>query len=238
MQPWHLDDTYTLVKAAFGLKQERLARDSTRSVVDRQMFARYHFQEAQRLSKYFERRYLKNSMLIDLYSQEGEKTRRAFELFIVKAGAHITAAVHSIHSIPDILAHAAYFATGRSAESGDLTERELNLPAVVMSLRKDPIFHSVAPLLASAQSGASWRHLAALANVSKHRTVIRTALSEDLSGIRERYRELHLASFNREGEYFSSISVHALLEPEFIRLSGVILSVGHEINGCLRKITT
>lgn len=58
MATWSLKDTCALVRKAFGTDQERLAKASTRSVVDRQNFARYHFNEARRLQRRFERKYL------------------------------------------------------------------------------------------------------------------------------------------------------------------------------------
>jgi hypothetical protein len=235
MEPWNLEETYALVKVAYGVSQQKLTRESARSVVDRQMFAQYHYREALRLSKSFERRHLKSSMLIDLHGPNNEKTRAAFETYIIKAGAHVTAAVQCIHAIPDILAHAVYFASGRSTETNDLAERKLGLPAVVGSLRSNSVFHTVAPILSSSQSGSHWHHLAALANTSKHRTVIRTALSEDWTGKRENYRELQLSAFSHGEEHFPSVSVRGLLGSEIQRLSGVVITVGHELNACLRK---
>ena len=43
MNRWRFEDTYALVKMAFGHKQETLARASIRSITDRQSFARYHY---------------------------------------------------------------------------------------------------------------------------------------------------------------------------------------------------
>lgn len=231
MEPWNLEETCVLVKAAYGAKQQKLARESARSVVDRREFAQYHYKEALRLSKSFERRHLQGNMLIDLHGPKNESKRRAFDIYMVKAGAHITALVQSIHAIPDILAHAAFFASGLGEEG----ESKLYLADVVRLLKSDSVFHSVAPILGSAKSGNQWRHLDALANMSKHRTVIRTALSEDWTGKRENFRELQLSSFHRGNEIFPSASVRDLLGSEFQRLSGVVISVGHELNACLRK---
>lgn len=238
MEPWNLKETDTLVLAAYGFKQQKLTRESANSVVDRQLFAQYHYREALRMSKAFEKKYLYNNMFIDLHGPNSEKARTAFEIYIVKAGAHITAAVQSIHAIPDILAHVVYFASGQDAETNDLSVQRLGLPAVVNSLRSNSVFHSVAPILSSAQSGDHWRHLASLANTSKHRTVIRTSLNEDWTGKRENYRELQLSAFSRGKDNFPAISVRDLLSTEYQRLSGVVVSVGHELNACLRNITT
>lgn len=236
MEPWDLKETYALVKAAHGLRQQKLTQECARSVVDRQLFAQYHYQEALRLSKGFEKRYLKSNMLADLYGPNSEKTRTAFEIYIMKAGAHVTAAVQCIHAIPDILAHVAYFASGQGEDSDALPERKLGLPTVARTLKSNPTFRSVAFILNSAQSGNYWHHLAAVANTSKHRTVIRAALSEDWTRTRKHYRELQLAAFSRGGENFPAISVRDLLGSEFQRLSGIVVTFGHELNACLRTI--
>lgn len=236
MKPWDLNETYALVKAVYGAEQQMLVKESTQSVVKRQQFARYHYREALRLSKDFERKHLQDGMLIDIYRPKCEKKLLAFEVYIIKAGAHITAAIQSIHSIPDILAHAVFFATGHYIESHAGSERKLALPVVVRTLKKDEVFHSITSTLAAAQSGSQWCHLAALANVSKHRTVIRTALNEDWTGKRVRLREIHLSAFEREGKYYPPVSAHSLLEQEYLRLTEIVLSVGHELNSCLRKL--
>lgn len=236
MTRWELPETHALVKTAFGAAQLRLARESIRSLVDREHYASYHFREAARLTKDFERRHLKDGVLLDIYTQQGERKRSAFEQYIVKASAHAVASVQSIHALPDILANATYLASGQNLLPNALAEHEIALPAVVGAMKADTNFCSLAPLLTKAQSGSHWRHLAALTNLSKHRSVVRASLNEDLTGLRTKHRELHFQSFERNAKYFPAISVQSLLEPEFLRLATLIVEVGHELNACLRKI--
>ncbi len=236
MTRWELSETHTLVKTVFGSSQLKLARESIRSLVDREHYASYHFREANRLTKDFERRHLKGAILLDIYTQEGERKRVAFEQYIVKASANAVASVQSIHALPDILANAAYFASGQNLLPQALPEHEIAMPTVVGALKADSNFRSLAPLLTTAQSGSHWRHLAALTNLSKHRSVVRASLNEDLTGLRAKHRELHFQSFERNGKHFPAISVQSLLEPEFTRLATLIVEVGHELNACLRKL--
>ncbi len=74
-----------------------LARESTRSVLDRQAFAQYHYHETLRLSNSFERKHLTRNLFIDLHGDPSGQTRDAFEKYIVKAGAHAIAGAQSIH---------------------------------------------------------------------------------------------------------------------------------------------
>lgn len=232
---WHLDETYALVRAAFGSNQEHFVRDSTQSLLDRQAFARYHYQEALRLSKAFEQSYLQNCSLIHIYTLEAQQKRVAFEKYIIKAAAHATAAVQSLHAIPDILAHVTYFACAQNLGERALKEKAIALPTVLGTLQHEQKFRALVALLAKVQSGDLWQHLAALSNSSKHRSVIRTALSEDWTGARKNLRELQFLSFERDGKSYAALSLQELLEPEYNRLSRIIISLGQELNTCLKQ---
>jgi hypothetical protein len=233
---WDFTETHELVKAAFGTSQFRLARESLRSLVDRQDYARYHFREMTRLTKEFERRHLKNDSLMKIYAQNGESKLVAFQRYIVKASAHATASVQCIHALPDILANAVYFVCGQNLQSKSLLERNITLPRVVGIIKTDLRFSSLVPLLTKAQSGTRWGYLSELTNLSKHRSVVRASLNEDLTGMRKNHRELQFQAFERESKYLPGIAVLSLIETEYERLANLIVDIGLEVNTCLRKI--
>jgi len=236
MASWSLKDTYVLVRKAFGAEQERLAKASTRSVIDRQNFARYHFSEALRLQRFFERKYLGKNLLIDIYGQNSERSRVAYEVFMVKAGAHATAAIQSVHAIPDILAHAVYYSAVPQVNPPALPELDVAVNTVARLLARNPELASLARMLRQSQAGEAWRHLAAVTNTSKHRSVIRATLSEDWTGTRKNFRELHVSAFERKGQRYPAVSLQALLEPEYNRLSKLVVEIGHAITAHLRAI--
>jgi hypothetical protein len=238
MSRWEFAETYELVKATFGSSQVKLASESIRSLVDREQYARYHFREMTRLTKDIERRHLKDGSVMHVYVHNNESKRAAFERYSIKASAHATASIQNIHALPDILANAVYFACGQNFQPNPLPERKIAMSAVISKIKADLRFSSLVPLLTRAQSGSDWRHLSELTNLSKHRSVVRANLNEDLTGRRERHRELHFQAFERNAEYFPSISVQSLLEREYLRLATLIVEVGNEINVCLRKIST
>jgi hypothetical protein len=221
----------------FGREQEQLARECTRSINDRKSFASYHFAEVKRLTKAFEGRHLAGARtLLQIHTRGAEKKRAAFEHYMIKVGAHAIAAVQSIHAIPDIVAHAIYFAAGQNLQPNALLERNIALPGVARILKKDHSFCSLSKPLQALQSGDGWSHLSAVSNIGKHRNVVRSALSEDWSGKRASFRELHISSFRHDGVSYASKSLQGLLEPEYNRLVTAIVALGHELNGCLRKI--
>lgn len=235
---WDLKETYRLVHLVFGADQERLVRASAGSVTNRQDFSSYHFSEAMRLSKTFERNHLAGTTtILDLHVQGAEKKERAFQRYIVKAGAHSLAAVQSLHAIPDIFAHAVFFATGQNLKPLALRDSAISLPAVAKFLESDSRFAALSEALRSIQSGTGWRHLSAVANMSKHRSVVRAAYSEDWTGSRANARELQVSSFERQGRHYPAVSLRELLEPEYERIMRTVVSIGNELIACLRRAT-
>lgn len=239
MTPWDLNEMYLLVRRVFGRDQDGLARESARSVTDRQAFSSYHFAEAIRLSKMFERNHLVGARtILELHVEGAEKKERAFQVYMVKAGAHSIAAVQSLHAIPDIFAHALYFAAGQNLQPHALDEPDISLPSVAACLKKDNRFVVLSKPLQSVQSGTGWRHLAAVSNMSKHRSVVRAAYNEDWTGKRAKVRELHVSAFERHGKHYPAVALRELLEPEYERIMKAVISIGNELNACLRAAAT
>jgi len=234
MRPWDLKETYSAVKGIFGREQELLVRESTRSVFDRQAFVTFHYGEILRLSKNIDRSYVKENLFVVLHRDPRGKSRVAFEKFIIKAGAHATAAVHCLHAIPDIISHSIYFATGHNFSHNPEAEQKADLPFVVKELKRSSNTHRLGELLAEMRSGDSWQHLAALSNMSKHRSLVRTTFNEDWTGTRVRKRELQFMFFEKGGKRFPSIAVVDLLESESDRLSIQVIKVGNELDVFLR----
>lgn len=235
MTSWNLNETYQLVKQLFGRDQEVLARESARSVTDRQAFSSYHFAETVRLSKAFELNHMAGTgTILEIHVEGAEKKQQAFQEYMLKAGAHSLAAVQSLHAIPDIFAHALYYSSGQNLGPNALDESNISLPNVAISIKKDSRFSKLSSPLQSIQSGCGWSHLAAVANVSKHRSVVRASYSEDMTGMRANLRELQISNFKRNGKHYPNIGVRELLEPEYQRIMRAVISIGNELNSCLR----
>lgn len=235
METWDLNETYQLVQRLFGRDQERLAWESARSVTDRQSFSSYHFAEAMRLSEAFERNHLAGATtILEIHAEGGEKSERAFQVYMVKAGAHALAAVQSLHAIPDIFAHAVYFASGQNLQSYALNDWDISLQRVANCLKEDTRFSALSGPLRAIQSGTGWSHVAAVSNMSKHRSVVRAAYNEDWTGNRLKTRELHVSAFEWHGKPYPAISLRDLLAPEYERLMKSVICVAHELNASLR----
>lgn len=234
-----LRETYRLVRRVFGCEQEILTRESARSVTDRQAFSSYHFAEAMRLSKAFERKYLRDTRtILEIHAQGAEKNEQAFQVFMVRAGAHSLAAVQSLHAIPDIFAHAIYYAAGQNLQPYALDDSKVAVQSVASCLKRDSRFAPLSTSLKSIQSGSGWQHLAAVSNMSKHRSVVRAAYNEDWTGTRPAHRELQVSAFVRNKKSYPAIALRELLEPEYERIMRTVITVGNELNACLRFTAT
>lgn len=239
MTNWDLHETYSLIRAVFGKEQEALARESMRSVNDRKAFSSYHFGEVLRLTKALERKHLSDlKTILELHVEGAESKQAAFERYMIKAGAHSIAAVQSLHSLPDIFSNAIYFACGQNLQPHALADTDIATQKVAACLKWDIGFNVLAKPLSALQSGPGWSHLAAVCNMSKHRSVVRAAYSEDWTGTRPNKRELQVSSFVRNGKAYSSIPLRDLLEPEYERLMRNIIEIAHKLNACLCAIKT
>lgn len=208
-------------------------RECTRSIVDRQNFARFHYHEVRRLTKSFERKHLSEKSLMELHASD--EIREAFERFIIKAGAHATACIQSVHAIPDILANALYYACGLNLGSGAIPEHKVSVRTVVKALKRQPSSQALVDALSKTIEGPGWDHLSAISNMSKHRSVIRSSLSEDWTGKRKNLREIQFAIFERGGKQYWPKSLEDAIGPEYDRLSMVVTESGHELNRWLRE---
>ena len=237
MAPWNIEKTHALVSQLYGRDQEMLVRECTRFVNDRKSFCSYHFSEAMRLSRDFERRHFAESKtLLEIHLTGNDKKQTAFQRYITKAGAHATAAVQSLHAIPDIFAHAIYFCAGQNLKPDALDEERIRPPTVATCIKKDPQFADLSAPLSSLQSGAAWAHLAAVSNISKHRSVVRAMYNEDCTGTRTNKREIQIMTFERRNKRYPATSLQDLLEPEYDRLLTAIVTIGHELNASLQRL--
>jgi hypothetical protein len=229
-----MSETRQQVERLFGREQALLARPSIKSVIDRQDYARYHYQEVRALLSEFASVHLQNRILLDV-SMAQDDARLAFETVMTKLGAHLVACVQSVHSIPDILAHVFYYALGLNLQHG-LDERAISAASVRKLLDANPRYGELADALRGLTSDGQARHLAALANHSKHRSIVQPMLNEDWTGEREDRHEVRFAPFIYSDVPYPEIAVAALLEPEYARSSQVTIKAGEKLNQVLRDL--
>lgn len=236
MTRWDLSESYGLVEKAFGRDQLALTRPCFSSIVDRQHFADYHYKESLRLANTFKRNYLASNRLFDLHRGDNAKMRDAFEICMIKTGAHVTACVSSIHAIPDIVANGVYFAVGLNLSTCPLDDHRVSIANVLAIPKLDERMPDITTLLRKLTAGSAYSHISALSNLGKHRSIVRAGLNEDCTGDRQELHELHFAFFQRGKTQFPGVSVSSLVKPEYERMFGVVVEIGHALNTFLRTI--
>lgn len=203
------------------------------------MFARYHYQETERLLKDFQRKYLNDRHLLEVVHGDDESASMAFERLMVRVGAHVTACIQAMHAVPDILASGVYLALGLDRRQDALVDRRINIWNVTQRLKRDADYADLAALLEEVSSGGKYEHVAAVSNLSKHRTVIRASLNQDMTGTRERLHEFHITSFEKPTKdgvkCYPTTSLADLVAAEFSRVSILVLKIGHKIDEVLES---
>ncbi|MFG6463863.1 hypothetical protein ACG04Q_19970 [Roseateles sp. DXS20W] len=232
---WDKHETQRLVEARFGPAQAAKLAESLRSVTDRQLFSSYHYGEIVRLLNEFETQHLSGiATVLELHAIGNESRQAAFEEFMLAAGAHALAAVQSLHALPDIFAHVVYFATGQDLLPGAPAPRDVNAQKVEGCLKNDQQFKVLCSQLKALHSGSNWKHLAALSNASKHRSVVRSSLNEDWTG--QHPRRLQFVQFEQAPKVYPAVPVASLLEPEYERLMAGIIATANLLNEQLSSI--
>jgi hypothetical protein len=232
---WHVAHTRSLIERAFDREQLNLARPSIKSVSDRLDYARYHYQEAMRLIAQFASKYLMHQPLLALVFSNDEEERLDFEELMTQLGAHTIACVQSVHTLPDILGNLLYFSLGLNRNSG-LKEQNISAAAVEKLLQRNSQYSALADALKQLTDQGSFSHLAALANHSKHRSIVQPQLNEDHTGLRKDRHEVRFSSFTYKGRVYPEVSVKELLGPEYGRCSEIVIQAGRDLNQVLQEI--
>lgn len=233
MKPWSIADTRRHVEARFGRAHLDRVVPSLNSLAERLRYARYHYQEIQRLLGSFAELHLATKPLLVVIHGGDEASREEFEVLMIEVGAHATACVLSIHAISDLMAQAVYHALGHSLDVSPLRERDISAASVQSRLSHVPAHAAIAEVLSRMCSDSCYKHVAALANKSKHQSIVKPMLNEDLTGSRAQRHELRFSAFQYGGRDFPEATLASLLDPAYELASRTVVEVGNMLNDIL-----
>lgn len=235
MTTWHVEATRKTIAHVFGRKQLELARPCLRSLYDRQFYAHFHYQRAESTLKRYVRDHLSDKDFFPIAVGVDELEWNRFNVVIRKVGADLTACVQSLHAIPDILANAVYYslALDRTLQPGN--GRYINHAFVTDSIADLVPLKQVNLALRSATAGRRYKQLAALANQSKHCSIVFPELSHDLSGERPEQYTLSFPAFNTRGKAHNQVNVSEFLPPIHEQISRSVLETGRAIDTYLHS---
>lgn len=235
MTRWSIAETKAQVARVHG--ETHLARiaSSLYAMAERQRYARFHFQEVQRLVTIFQEQFLQDNILFAISHGPNEDEREAFDGLMLQTGAHALACVLSIHAIADVTAFAVYWALGYDRLGMGLRERAVSASSIQPLLRSSASHIPIANVLETLTSEPAYQHVVALANHSKHRGLVRPLLNEDWTGTREHRHELRFASFSYDGVQYPEGELSAILAPAYELASSTVVEVGNSINALLAE---
>lgn len=235
MKPWNLDETRKQISSLYGRDQLDLAKACLRSIDDRMIYARVHYQDAIQLIESYINENLKESSLLEALHLGSEQGSTDFNLFIRKVGAYLVACIQSIHTLPDILAHAIYYSLAINLTEKPIKERDITATSVAKRLSEISDAEPVRLLLTELGTGGTFPHLSALANHSKHRSIIFPSMSEDWTGLREERHIVMLSAFEYDGTFYAQVSAKEFLVAESDRCFKLVIQAGNALNAVLRS---
>jgi hypothetical protein len=232
---WDNSLTRELVTAVFGAAQWKKAHPSVRSMTDRPEFCRYHYHEALDMMNEYIESNLKETGLWGVYEDYDE-----FSYLMLKIRANIVAFVQSLHAVADTCSHMLYYSLALNKFSKPLKERDINADKVLKLLEQQrdaghPEYDKLCRLFREVINGDGYKYLCALANTSKHRSIVRPELNEDATGRREEKWILFLESFCYAGELFEKTNAREFMRKEHDRIQPLTVDIGVELNEVLKK---
>jgi hypothetical protein len=230
MTAWY-EEAKNLITISHGKRQAELAYQSICSTIDRQEYARYHYRNAKILFDAYVGK-LHSPIAFMKSSIEGsEELNRC----ILEIGANVTACVQSLHAIADTFAYATYYALGYNLKPSPLSERKISQNSVKCKLLKIPEHQSLVQELDLLVSGDDFTYLCALANHSKHRSLIRPEPWVDLTGKKLDPYSLEFQEFIYDKKPYPRRAILPFLQSEFDRQSLRVFEAGNVLNLVLKS---
>ncbi|MDN3237997.1 hypothetical protein [Pseudomonas sp. WAC2] len=235
MDRWNLEETREHIARLYGRHQLELAKPCIQSVVDRQVYARIHYQDARSKTDIYIRSELQETSLLEVAFGDRGKAWEEFNIFVREVGAHLTACIQSMHALPDILAHAIYYSLGLNISSAALKSRNIGAASVSKLLKANIELVILGDLLIEFIKGGNFVHLSALSNQAKHRSIVFPSLSEDWTGKRKEPHLLIFPAFSYESFCYPQVSADEFLKDEYQRCSELVVEIGSLLNAVLCK---
>lgn len=230
MPKWDLNQLRAAVESRHGRSQRKAISPSVDSIEQRRNFASYHYHESLRVMKEATSAHDGDLAIMLLIMGADEDASSEFRWASFQAAAHVTACVQSMHSVADILAHTLYYAYGMNLDQGKtLDAHRIGIRTVSQRLPEGTVKEQLKKLV----EHESFVYLSALTNHSKHRSIVTTPYSLDLTGEAASSHGLKFSAFEYDGENFTERWVRPTLEAEYTRQARLIISLGQALNASL-----
>ncbi|MCY1282062.1 hypothetical protein D9M70_308860 [compost metagenome] len=232
---WSLKELKDDVTGLYGKERCDQLLDSLESIVDRSDFAKYHFHEFERLlSEFMAGKEDDTSIAMALFGAD-EEEEASFQKVRMQAVANVIACMQSMHAVADTLSHVIYFSLDmQSSNDSRLAQRSISIHSVRQRLTLVGDAHSLHKLIGEFVDHQGFIYLNDVVNQSKHRSLIGTSYTLNMTGV-GRLHGLEFKAFKREGRTYGPRWVDDYLKEEFSRQSRLIIQIGQELNGVVRR---
>jgi len=215
------------VKTALGKEQEKLLDPCLQSLDHRLYFQRYHYQETKALIDSVMAG--KTTELEKLRAVLGgtDEEDHKFHFMRMKAAAHVTACVASMHAMADILGHAIFYALGMNLDPNvKLKLSDVTIGSVLKNLPPGELHVRVNEWI----TDPGYVYIQDLSNHSKHRSLVPMPYSVDLSGVDEYPHGLKFGAFEMKGRVHDARWVDSMLNSVYDKQQMLISAIGQAIN--------
>lgn len=226
MTNFDFSNTTDQIADMYGEEQRLYVSSAIHSVIQRENYARFHYWEVKRIIDEYVANDINQKNLIQKISSQDSDSQD----FHTKLGAHLLGCIQSLHAIADIASHATYYSLGLNKGESPLKEREVTHQKVTKKIKDIGKFKQVHFQLETLIESLDYKHIEALANYGKHRSIIAIGLIKDQTGLAAERYSIQFDAFKYNDVEYEKTDASSLIEREFDRLSEVILSLVREIN--------
>ncbi len=234
MPSWKLDETREIVERLHGASQLALLDPCLTSLVDRQIYAGYHYHEYKRLLRENIDSKLPEKHILELTLPRDPEYQHEFTTMLKRVGAHVVACVQSLHCLADTLAHAVCYSKGLNLPPTSLAERRISMKSVMSVISSAEGFGTVHRELKKIDESAEFTYISALVNHSKHRSIVEPVLNVGFLDEPGPPYQVKFARFNYDGKEYDKRDIEQVLEPTYSMLSNIIVDCGNSLNVALR----
>lgn len=225
---WDVKSTRELILDMYGREQFLLANQSLNSALQRKDFARFHYFEAvdRWRAQLDDIRDIDPIEVVMACGDDSDVERRAQRMD--ELAAHVHACVHSLHTIPDTMAHALYYGLALNIGS-TLKERQISAATVAKKLGNVGSHTKLLGFFQSIYLSGDFPFIEALNNHGKHRSLVRTGTWFDMTGRASDPVTLELSDFDFDGVRHVRREILPLLASEYERVSQAVVDCGIEM---------
>jgi hypothetical protein len=235
---WSIQELREDVELVNGEAQRNLLSPCLESIVDRKLYARYHFQEFERLLKEFLADRSKISLLKLVFDND-EDERSNFYLCRKQAEANIMGCLQSMHTIADILSHVIYYSLNMNRYALlKMVARKVSILSVQKKLTGISEYETLRNLINQLIGHADYKYLCDIVNHSKHRSIVGTSFTVNFGDDVDRLHGLEFLAFEYESRLHPERWVDEYLKNEYKRQDSLIIEIGNEINRVVRARVT